>query len=155
MNTKHQRALQAYLRAGRESSRLSVMFRFAIASRAGLTVTDAECLDFLMDTGSATAGELARQTNLTTGAITGMIRRLEKAGYIRSERDLADKRRVIVTLVPHRLEQGKALYAAFQKDAEKAIADYSTDQLAFLAEHYKRMSAVYLNQLGKLRTDAR
>ncbi len=151
-NAKHQQALQACLRAGRESSRLSVMFRFAIAGQAGLTVTDAECLDFLMDTGSAAAGELARQTNLTTGAITGMIRRLERAGYIRSERDPADKRRVIVTLIPHRLERGKALYVAFQQDVEKAIANYSTDQLAFLAQHYDRMSAIYLNQLGKLRT---
>lgn len=151
MSTKRQRALQDYLRAGRESSRLSVMFRFAIADRMGLTVTDAECLDFLMDTGSATAGELARQTNLTTGAITGMIRRLENAGYVTSERDPADRRRVIVTLIPQRLKPGQALYAEFQKAGEQLLAHYTTDELIFLAQHHDRMSAIYLSQLDKLR----
>lgn len=128
-----------------------MMFRFAIAERMGLTVTDAECLDFLMDVGPATAGELARQTNLTTGAITGMIRRLENAGYVTSERDPADRRRVIVTLIPERLKAGEALYPEFQEEAELAIADYTADQLIFLAQHYDRMSAIYLNRLEKLR----
>jgi MarR family transcriptional regulator, organic hydroperoxide resistance regulator len=153
-STKREQALQAYQRAGRESSRLSVMFRLAIANRMGLTVTDAECLDFLMDTGSATAGELARQTNLTTGAISGMIRRLESAGFVVSERDPSDRRRVIVTLILERLKPGAALYEEFLEQGERAMADYSTDQLNFLAQHYERMSAVYLNQLDKLRTTA-
>jgi MarR family transcriptional regulator, organic hydroperoxide resistance regulator len=130
------------------------MFRFAIADRMGLTVTDAECLDFLMDNGSATAGELARQTNLTTGAITGMIRRLENAGYVTSQRDPADRRRVIVRLIPERLKPGEALYAQYQQEGERAIAEYTTDQLTFLAQHYDRMSAIYLSQLDKLRTSA-
>lgn len=147
-------ALAAYLRAGRDSSRLSMMFRSAIADKIGLTVTDAECLDFLMDAGSAAAGELARQANLTTGAITGMIRRLENAGYVKSERDPTDRRRVIITPVPERLTEGKNLYASYGKDIEEALADYTTDQLTFLAQHYDRLSAIYLRHIDKLRTAA-
>ncbi len=147
-------ALERYMRAGRENSRLSIMFRSAIAARAGLNVTDMECLDFLMDCRSATAGELAEQINLTTGAVTAMIRRLEKAGYIKATRDPADRRRVIVTPVAARLRLGEALYASYRRDVEHAIAGHTPDQLLFLENHYRTMSDVYLQQLDKLRRDS-
>jgi DNA-binding MarR family transcriptional regulator len=147
-------AISDFTRAGRESSRLSVMFRHALASRLGLTVTDMECLDFLMDTGSATAGQLAEQTNLTTGAITSMIRRLEQAGYVTSHRDPADRRRVVVTLVPEKLDHGRQLYASFADDGQQMINGYTTQELQFLVRHYDRMSKIYLAQLNKISTDA-
>jgi MarR family transcriptional regulator, organic hydroperoxide resistance regulator len=146
------RAIGDFGRAGRESSRLSVMFRHAIAGRLGLTVTDMECVDFLMDTGSATAGQLAEQTNLTTGAITSMIRRLEQAGYVTAQRDPADRRRVIVTLVPAKLGQGRHLYTAYLEASQRLLDDYDTQELQFLARHYDRMSAIYLAQLKTLRS---
>ncbi|MFI5908599.1 MarR family winged helix-turn-helix transcriptional regulator [Dactylosporangium sp. NPDC051541] len=145
-----ERATAAFMRAGRESSRLSVLFRHALAARLGLTVTDMECLDFLMDSGSATAGQLAAQTGLTTGAITSLIRRLTDAGFVTAERDPADRRRVIVTLVPERVEEGGRLYAGFGAAVHEVIAGYSTDELRFLARHYDTMSAVYRAQLSSL-----
>ncbi|HET6483242.1 MAG TPA: MarR family transcriptional regulator, partial [Actinoplanes sp.] len=83
-------AIADLMRAGRENSRLSMVFRYAIAERLGLTVSDLECLDFLADVGSATAGQVAERTNLTTGAVTSMLRRLQQAGYVTAERDPAD-----------------------------------------------------------------
>jgi DNA-binding MarR family transcriptional regulator len=140
-------AIEEFMRAGRESSRLSMLFRHVLAAKLGLTVSDMECVDFLMDTGSATAGELAERTNLTTGAITSMIRRLERAGYVTATRDPADRRRVIVTLVPERLEHGRQLYASFGQRVDQVIAGYRTEEIAFLARHYDRMSAVYSDEL--------
>ena len=148
-----EQAIAQFMRAGRESSRLSVMFRHALATRLGITVTDMECLDFLTDTGSATAGQLAEQTNLTTGAITSMIRRLERAGYVTAERDPADRRRVIVTLVPKRLEDGARLYASFGAATTEVVSRYDTDELWLLARHYDLMSNVYSTQLTTLRND--
>jgi len=95
-------AIADLMRAGREMSRLSMVFRYAIAERLGLTVSDLECLDYLADVESATAGQVAERTNLTTGAVTSMLRRLQQAGYVSAERDPADRRRVIVTLRPER-----------------------------------------------------
>ncbi|GLH96596.1 MarR family winged helix-turn-helix transcriptional regulator [Phytohabitans aurantiacus] len=141
--TDREEALAEFMRAGRESSRLSVLFRHALAAKLGLTVTDMECLDFLMDTGSATAGQLAEQTNLTTGAITSMIRRLEQAGYVTSGRDPADRRRVVVTPVPERLDDGRALFASFGQRVGRLVDEYSTAELRLLARHYDRMSEIY------------
>lgn len=148
-----EQAVTDFMRAGRESSRLSVMFRHAAAARLGLTVTDMECLDFLMDTGAATAGQLAGQTNLTTGAITSMIRRLERAGYVTAERDPADRRRVIVTLVPERVEEGARLYAAYGNAISEVVGRHSTEEIQLLTRHYDEMSAVYRAQLASLNSD--
>jgi len=136
------------LRAGRESSRLSVMFRHVAAARLGLTVTDMECLDFLMDSGTATAGQLAERTHLTTGAITSMIRRLERDGYV-----TAVRRRVIVTLVPERLEAGAQVYAPFGDAVTDLLSRYTPAEIRLLTRHYDAMSTIYRAQLSTLGTE--
>src|SRR5262249_22194885 len=90
--------------AFRRSSGLSVMISQSIAERAGINSTDMEALDFVLMEGPLTAGRLAELTGLTTGAITGIVDRLERAGYVRREIDLRDRRRVIVHAIPEKVE---------------------------------------------------
>lgn len=144
-------AAERFFASGRAESRLSLMFRTAVAGKLGLTVTDMECLDFLMERGSATAGQLAEQTGLTTGAITSMIRRLQNAGYLRAERDAQDRRKVIVTPDPEALQRGSALYAPFGEQVAELVGAYSDDELDFLARHQRAMGEIYLAQLQRLR----
>src|SRR5579862_3079248 len=80
----------------RQLSAATILFHQAVADRLGMNITDHKCADILARTGPITAGELARRTGLTTGAITGVIDRLEKAGFVRRVRDENDRRRVIV-----------------------------------------------------------
>src|SRR5437764_14336088 len=86
----------------RQLTSLGASFYRAAAARLGMTVTDMQVIDLLESTGPTTAGQLADLTGLTTGAITGMLNRLEETGLLRRERDPNDGRRVIV-----RLERGK------------------------------------------------
>jgi MarR family transcriptional regulator, organic hydroperoxide resistance regulator len=102
-----------------------------------------ECLDFLLEAGTATAGQIADQTNLTTGAVTSMIRRLQRAGYVTASRDPADRRRVIVTPVPDKLTAAAEVYAAYLRQADALIQAYTDDQLAFLTSHYQNLTAIY------------
>lgn len=139
------------METGRRESRLSLMFRAAAAAGLGLTVTDMECLDFLAEHGPATAGRLAEQTGLTTGAVTSMIRRLQNAGYLHAERDPADRRKVIVTPDAEALRQGADLYAPFGAAIAALVASYSDEELAFLTRHQRAMSEIYLAQLESLR----
>jgi DNA-binding MarR family transcriptional regulator len=144
-------AIADLMRAGRETSRLSMVFRYAIADRLGLTVSDLECLDFLADVGSATAGQVAERTNLTTGAVTGMLRRLQQAGYVVAERDPADRRRVIVTLRPERIAELRRPYERFAERAQQLIEGYSVEEIMLLVRHHDRMQAMYLAELDRLR----
>ncbi|WP_433261891.1 MarR family transcriptional regulator [Micromonospora vinacea] len=144
-------AIADLMRAGRETSRLSMVFRYAIAERLGLTVSDLECLDYLADVESATAGQVAERTNLTTGAVTSMLRRLQQAGYVSAERDPADRRRVIVTLRPERIAELERPYERFAERAERLIEGYSAEEVLLLVGHYDRMQAMYLAELDRLR----
>jgi MarR family transcriptional regulator, organic hydroperoxide resistance regulator len=145
-------AIADLMRAGRETSRLSTVFRYAIADRLGLTVSDLECLDFLADAGSATAGQVAERTNLTTGAVTSMLRRLQQAGYVTAERDPADRRRVIVTLRPERIAELERPYERFAERAGQLIEGYRVEEVVMLVRHYERMQAMYLAELDSLRS---
>src|SRR3981189_796686 len=68
--------------AMRRSSAQGVLFGQTVANVAGISGSDLECLDFLNLEGRVTAGRLAEVTGLTTGAITGVVDRLEKAGPV-------------------------------------------------------------------------
>ncbi|MFV2084173.1 MarR family transcriptional regulator [Micromonospora sp. LOL_021] len=144
-------AIANLMRAGRETSRLSMVFRYAIAERLGLTVSDLECLDYLADVGSATAGQVAERTNLTTGAVTSMLRRLQQAGYVSAERDPADRRRVIVTLRPERAADLERPYERFAEQTGRLVDGYSVEQIGLLVRHYDRIQAMYHDELDRLR----
>src|ERR1700733_10550447 len=89
--------------AMRRSSAQGVIFGQTIANRVGVSNSDMECLDFVILEGRVTAGRLAEVTGLTTGAITGVVDRLEQAGLGRRERDDHDPRKVFIATVPENI----------------------------------------------------
>jgi DNA-binding MarR family transcriptional regulator len=86
--------MQELEHAMRRSSAQGAIFGQTIANHVGISNSDMECLDFLILGGRVTAGRLAELTGLTTGAITGVVDRLEQAGMVRRERDADDRRKV-------------------------------------------------------------
>ncbi|HEX6556583.1 MAG TPA: MarR family winged helix-turn-helix transcriptional regulator [Ktedonobacteraceae bacterium] len=137
----------------RQSTSLGASFFQAAAARIGMTVTDMQVIDLLESTGPATAGQLADLTGLTTGAITGMLNRLEETGLVRRERDPNDGRRVIV-----RLERGKddmhkigPIFASLEKAWDEMASHYDDEQIAFLLEFLKRSNALSRKEIVQLR----
>ena len=111
--------LQELEEAMRRSSAQGVIFGQTVANVAGIADSDLECLDFLNLEGRVTAGRLAEVTGLTTGAITGVVDRLEKAGLVRRERDETDRRKVFIAVVPETsMKIGTVLRADAAGDAE-------------------------------------
>ena len=80
----------------RRSSAAGVLHGQAVARRVGVNSTDLECLDLILMSGPSTAGEIARHTGLTSGAVTGLIDRLERLGLVERTADPADRRKVLV-----------------------------------------------------------
>jgi DNA-binding MarR family transcriptional regulator len=116
--------------------RHTVLFHQTVAERIGLNATDSRVLSYLGDAGSATAGELAEFTGLTTGAVTKIIDRLEQAGLLRRDRDPDDRRKVIVVHLPESQAQRELerVMAPFGKAVGKQLGRYSDDQLELIAE---------------------
>jgi DNA-binding MarR family transcriptional regulator len=82
----------------RESQRAADITDDLLCQLMGINRSDSRCLDILDQHGRMTAGALAQDSGLSTGAITAVIDRLEKAGYAQRVSDPADRRRVLVEL---------------------------------------------------------
>ena len=124
--------------AGRRLSCETIIFHQSIADRLGLNVTDHKCLDFLLLDGPLTAGDLAQRTSLTTGAITSVLDRLEKAGFVQRQADPNDRRRVIVHPVVERMGQIGNLFSDLSSRMQKMAARYSPAELAVIMDFMNR-----------------
>ena len=89
--------------ASRALSTSTVLFHALVAEALGLNASDHKCLDLLMRGGEMTAGELAVRSGFTTGAITGIVNRLEARGFVRRVSDVGDRRRVLLQPVSARV----------------------------------------------------
>jgi DNA-binding MarR family transcriptional regulator len=141
-------SIQAAVRAYTASA---VLYSQAIADRLGLNATDARCLDLLSRTGPMTAGQLADLTGLTSGAITGVIDRLEKPGYVRRVRDAQDRRKVIITPVPEdELPINESLEVAVRR-VEELLGGYSDQELAVIHDFLSRSVSMTSAETGNVR----
>lgn len=135
--------MQELEHAVRRSSALGAIFSQTVADRAGISSSDLECLDFLNLEGRVTAGRLAEVTGLTTGAITGVVDRLEKAGFVRRERDESDRRKIFIAIVPENAAKIGKFYEHMQRAILKDWESYSDAELRlllrFMAQGYKTM----------------
>ena len=116
---------------------------FEAIEDVGLNPTDIGSLCLLLLHGPAPAGRLAELTGLTTGAVTGVIDRLEAGGFVRREVDPGDRRKVIV--VPDRERVDRDLFPHFPS-LERAAADQFYDsltvaQLELIAEFLGRLTS--------------
>lgn len=99
-----------------------------ICALLGINRTDARCLDILEQGGSMSAGDLARASRLTTGAITAVIDRLERAGYARRVPDPSDRRRVLVEATPKAFETANELMVEPMRRLYTPLAERYTDE---------------------------
>jgi DNA-binding MarR family transcriptional regulator len=129
----------------------SVMLSHATASRLGISPADLETMDILSTNGPLTAGRLAELTGLTTGAITGLVDRLERAGFVRRERDANDRRRVIVHLVPDRARKIGRLYQPLARAMAELYQRYSDEQLGLILDCTRRGNAIALEHIARVK----
>jgi DNA-binding MarR family transcriptional regulator len=119
------------------------MFHAAIAERVGLSATEHKALDLLSRAGPLTAGQLAEATGLTTGAITGLVDRLEKAGFVSRERDVRDRRKVVIAPNLEKMNQEIApLFEGLSLQMAALLSAYSEEELATIHDFVSRSIAV-------------
>jgi DNA-binding MarR family transcriptional regulator len=106
-----------------------------VSELMGLNRTDSRCMDILDQHGSMSAGDLAQESRLSTGAITAVIDRLERAGYARRVPDPSDRRRVLVEMTPKAYEAAlELMIEPLREMYEPLAARYSDDDLRLLID---------------------
>lgn len=137
----------------RQHDGLIASFFRALAARIGVTATDMQVIEGLAASGPMTAGQLADLAGLTTGAITGMINRLEEVGLVQRERDPEDGRRVIVRLEENsdQLQRIASLFQMREQAWEELTGQYDAEQLAVLVSFFNRVNEVAQQEILWLR----
>jgi len=120
----------------REMSIETIMFHQAVADVLGLHITDHKSLDLINRFGAMPAGRLAELTGLTTGAVTGIIDRLEEAGYVKRINDPKDRRRTIIEPTRNRKLERKieGIFMPLHERMHQLLSPHSETELAFLLD---------------------
>jgi DNA-binding MarR family transcriptional regulator len=140
------------LLAMRKTGAVMQLLGLRAADRLGINPTDLNCMNIVALSGSMTAGELARATGLTTASITGVLDRLEEAGFVRRERDPADRRRVVVKLSDGpRLREVGPVFAPMIQALQGALAGYDEGRLRTLLEFQRQLEEAVGEHLARLK----
>lgn len=132
-----------------------VLLSDTVARRAGLHPTDLQCVDLLLIGGPATAGTLAARVGITTGAMTAVIDRLERAGLVRRERAPGDRRCVLVRVDLSKARAIEALYAPLVRQMGRVNAGFSSEELATVLTYLGRSLDAFATHVNRLQTTAR
>ncbi|MFF4837347.1 MarR family winged helix-turn-helix transcriptional regulator [Streptomyces sp. NPDC001315] len=128
------------------------LFNQAVADHIGLHPTDLQCLNLLtLEGGPVTTGRIAELTGLTTGSATRLVDRLEKAGYVVRERDVADRRRVLVATVPERIAEFGRVWDRLGGGWTALFDGLDETELALIIGHMKRTVDFSGEQVARLR----
>jgi DNA-binding transcriptional ArsR family regulator len=136
----------------RRAGSLMQMMSQAAADKIGINATDLNCMNILSFSGQMTAGELARATGLTTASITGVVDRLEEAGFVRRERDSVDRRRVVIKLnVERALSSVAPVFRPMMGAWSRMAEQYTDEELALIVEFHRQIQQVFRDHLARLR----
>jgi DNA-binding MarR family transcriptional regulator len=153
--------LEQFRQISRSYSDTSILMHEAIARKAGLSGTDHKYLGFIIQKREITAGELAKMTGLTTGAVTGLIDRLEKKKLVKRQFVKDDRRKVII--VPDTANTMKLmtpLFADLQKKTTQLINSFSEKELQIVEKYFlgaieiMQKTTVKMNESHSNRTTA-
>jgi len=145
-----QALMRRLMLALRRSSAAGVLHGQAIAKRVGVNPSDMECLDLILMNGPSTAGEIARHTGLTSGAVTGLIDRLERLGLVERAADANDRRKVLVRVREDRIAPIASLFTPMEKSVQALLAGYSREELTLLIDFAERAGDIALARVAEL-----
>jgi hypothetical protein len=140
----------------RDLSTAVILFHEAVSRRLGLTAADRKCLAVLGELGEVTPGRLAQATGLSTGAVTGVVDRLEKAGYAARRPNPQDRRSLLVRPLapPGMMETLIPIFGSLSASMAELAGRYTPDQLAVIHAYLAETTAVLKQETEKVERGA-
>lgn len=126
----------------------------AAAQRLGINRTDQRCLGLLAVDGAMGAGQLAAATELSPGAMTAALDRLERLGYVRRVRSSTDRRSVIVEIMPTARQMIEDFYGPIGREGMAELEQYSDAELAFLRDFLRKGRELQIRHAARIRSGA-
>ncbi len=138
---------------GREMATAIITFHETVARRLGMSAAESRCLGVLNDLKLATPGQLAQATGLTTGAITGIVDRLEKAGYASREPNPNDRRSLLIRIrqTDKIAAQLGPIYGSLAAAMTDMSGQYTPQQLVIIDRYLTQTIDVLKTETEKLK----
>ena len=124
----------------------------AAADRYGLNRTDMRALDIVSRATPLAPTDLARMLGLTTGGVTTVLDRLERAGYVRRRPAVGDRRRLVVETTQATAARDAEVFGALIRQTSDLLAGYTDDQLLVIDDFLTRtrqLTAAYAEALSR------
>jgi DNA-binding MarR family transcriptional regulator len=134
----------------RSSQNVSEAFDEHVAARVGINRTDLRCLDILEQRGPLTAGRLATAMHLSSGAITTLVDRLERAGFAQRRRDTEDRRRVLVELAPNMFQRASPYYEPLYHGTVRLLENHSNEEIELMIDFLEKGREMVEEELARL-----
>ncbi len=151
---KKQELVERLIAAFRASGNQDGAFDNRAAERLGINQTDLHCLNALENAGGLTAGQLAAAVGVTTGAVTGVVDRLERSGFARRVPDPEDRRRVKIEVTPEFYARAAEIWGPLAAEWEAALgSEFTAAELARIVDFLELSTAIggrHLERLAKI-----
>ncbi|KXH81123.1 MarR family winged helix-turn-helix transcriptional regulator [Chryseobacterium kwangjuense] len=135
--------LENFREASRQYSDASIFMHEAIARKAGLSNTDHKYLGIILQHVSITAGEISKLTGLTTGAVTGLIDRLEKKELVKRQFTQEDRRKVIIIPnIENSMKLLKPVFDDLQAKTADLLSDFSEKEVQTIERYFREATAL-------------
>jgi len=154
INTRDE-LIRELMASTRKEIRAATLFVHTMSELTGIHPTDIKCLDFLCDVKSASAGELAKMTGLTTGAMTAVIDRLEKLGFVRREADSSDRRKIIVRITAGYPNNSELARNIFVDKLPNSLSGYEDKELNLIINWNKKLSDIFHDEIEKIKISSK
>jgi DNA-binding MarR family transcriptional regulator len=146
-----QQLIRDLIAAFRASGNQDSAFENLAADRLGVNHTDLHCLNAIENAGGLTAGALAAEVGLTSGAVTGVVDRLERAGFARRVPDPADRRRVKIEVTPEFYARAERIWGPLAAEWEASLASrFTAAELTRITEFLQLTNEVGKRHLDRL-----
>lgn len=137
--------------ASRQYSDASIFMHEAIARKAGLSGADHKYLGLILQYKELTAGDISKLTGLTTGAVTGLIDRLEKKKLLKRQFTKEDRRKVIIIPnVENSTNLLQPIFSELQQKTAGLIASFSEKEIQIVERYFTEATAVMIETTKNL-----
>jgi DNA-binding MarR family transcriptional regulator len=150
-STERKALLENFELLGRQMSTATILFHNALSEALGLTPVELKAIEILDRMGPQTAGEMSLRTNLTTGAITNLVDRLEAKKLAERRTDPNDRRKVIIHLKTNKtMARIGSMYDSLGIAWHDLCDSYTTDELELISDFMQRTIGIMHEEIGKV-----